>query len=84
MCPVSSRRPNNPGALPLVPGSHLWLVSFSCLSDRLFCPGKCLFRPVPMLALLPENVQKGRLEDGTKNKVHFVTQFPGTNPPAGA
>jgi hypothetical protein len=33
-----------------------------------------------MLGTVPgkKKVQKVRLEDGTKNKVHFVTQFPGT------
>jgi hypothetical protein len=50
--------------------------------NRLFCSGKCLFSPgTQLLTLLPEKVQKGRLEDGTQNKVHT---FPGTNPPAGA
>jgi len=63
-----------------ISGSHLSRVQ----ANRLFCSCNAYSPGTQCGALFPEKVQKVRLEDGTKNKVHFVTQFPGTNPPAGA
>ena len=59
-----------------ISGSHLSRVQ----ANRLFCSCNAYSPGTQCGALFPEKVQKVRLEDGTKNKVHFVTQFPGTNP----
>ena len=53
MCPVSSRRRHNSGALPLVPGNHLWLVSFVSERSPVLLGKNAYFARYPMLGTVP-------------------------------